>query len=362
MEEGRIRVGLAGFGMSGRLFQAPFIDADPRYQLKKVFERKTDRAKQDYPKVEVVRNFEQLLTQDIDLVVIATPNPYHVPMAAAAMKAGKHVVVEKPAAAASKEAEELYRISKKEHVIFSVYQNRRLDGDFLTVKKLIEEDQIGEVVDYECHFDRFAVGKSAKQWKADGGAGIDLLYDIGVHLIDQAYSLFGMPDEVYADLRKQRAQSSGVDNFQVYLYYASRKVCLSASELAAMPGPHFIVHGRKGSFLKYGRDVQESCLLQGMRPGASDWGQEEEEFFGTLCMAADQAFVQKKMPTLPGNYGKYYDNLYDVIRNGKELLVKPKEAIEVLRIIEAAQQSSALKRRICIDCDIPSVSNTARSF
>lgn len=348
MEEGRISVGLAGFGMSGRLFQAPFINADPRYQLKKIFERRSDQAKLAYPKAEVVRTFEQLLTQEIDLVVIATPNPCHVPMAAAAMQAGKHVVVEKPVAAASKEAKELYRISKKEHVIFAVYQNRRLDGDFLTVKKLIEEDQIGEVVDYECRFDRFVKGRSAKQWKAAGGAGIDLLYDIGVHLIDQAYSLFGMPDEVYADLRKQRPQSSGIDHFQVCLYYASKKACLSASELAAMPGPHFMVHGRKGSFIKYGMDVQEGCLLRGMRPGTSDWGQEEEASFGTLCTVGDQAFVQKKIPTLPGNYGKYYDNLYDAIRHGKELLVKPEEAIDVLRIIEAAQQSSVLKRRICM--------------
>ena len=286
------------------------------------------------------------MTSDIDLVVISTPNQYHVPMAIQAMRAGKHVVVEKPVAATSKEADELCRIAKNEKVLLTVYQNRRLDGDFLTVKKIIDENRIGEVVDYECHFDRFVNGKSTKQWKADGGKGIDLLYDIGIHLIDQVYSLFGMPDEVYADLRKQREESSGIDNLQVCLYYEDKKITLSAGELVAMPGPHFMVHGRKGSFIKYGQDVQESRLLCGMRPGNSEWGQEDETSFGTLCTVTGQEFLQEKIPTEQGNYGKYYDNLYHAFKNGSELLVKPEEAVDVLRIVEAAQISSIEKRRI----------------
>ncbi|EIA24066.1 hypothetical protein SFB1_087G1 [Candidatus Arthromitus sp. SFB-1] len=224
----RICVGLAGFGLSGRFFQAPFLHSDTRFNLKKVYERTSNNSKQEYPEVEIVRSFEELLTTDIDLVVISTPNPYHVSMASQAMKAGKHVFVEKPIASTSKEARELCEIAKNEKVLLSVYQNRRFDGDFLTVKKIIDENLIGEILDYECHFDRFVTGKSKKQWKADGGKGIDLLYDIGVHLIDQAYSIFGMPDEVYADLRKQRDESSGIDNFQVYLYYKDKKITLSA--------------------------------------------------------------------------------------------------------------------------------------
>lgn len=342
----QICVGLAGFGMSGQLFQAPFLHSDPRFRLKKVYERTSDKAKQEYPEIETVRSFEALLTSDIDLVVISTPNPYHVPMATEAMKAGKHVIVEKPVAATSKEADELCEIAKQQKVLFSIYQNRRLDGDFLTVKKIIEENRIGEVVDYECHFDRFVQGESTKQWKSNGGKGVDLLYDIGIHLIDQAYTLFGMPDEVYADLRKQREESSGIDNFHVYLYYADKKVILSAGELVAMPGPHFMVHGRKGSFIKYGQDVQESRLLCGLRPGNADWGQEDEASYGTLCTATGQDFLQEKLPTEPGNYGTYYDNLYHAIKHGKELFVKPEEAADVLRIVEAAQVSSNKKRRI----------------
>lgn len=290
----QIYVGLAGFGMSGQIFQAPFLSCDPRFRLKKVYERTSNKAKQEYPEMEIVRNFEALLTSDIDLVVISTPNQYHVPMAIQAMRAGKHVVVEKPVAATSKEADELCRIAKNEKVLLTVYQNRRLDGDFLTVKKIIDENRIGEVVDYECHFDRFVNGKSTKQWKADGGKGIDLLYDIGIHLIDQVYSLFGMPDEVYADLRKQREESSGIDNLQVCLYYEDKKITLSAGELVAMPGPHFMVHGRKGSFIKYGQDVQESRLLCGMRPGNSEWGRRMKLPLARFARLPDRNFCRKR--------------------------------------------------------------------
>lgn len=342
----RICVGLAGFGLSGRFFQAPFLHSDTRFNLKKVYERTSNNSKQEYPEVEIVRSFEELLTTDIDLVVISTPNPYHVSMASQAMKAGKHVVVEKPIASTSKEARELCEIAKNEKVLLFVYQNRRFDGDFLTVKKIIDENLIGEILDYECHFDRFVTGKSKKQWKADGGKGIDLLYDIGVHLIDQAYSIFGMPDEVYADLRKQRDESSGIDNFQVYLYYKDKKITLSAGEVVAMSGPHFMIHGSKGSFIKYGNDLQESRLISGMRPNKSDLGRDEEKYFGTLCRITDHGFLEEKIVTELGDYGRYYDNIYRVINNGDDLFIKPEEAVDVMRIIETAQNSSIEKRRI----------------
>ncbi len=348
MSQHPIRVGLAGFGMSGQIFHAPFIHADQRFELKKVYERTSNKSKQAYPSIELVRSFEELLTEDIDLVVISTPNQYHVPMATQAMKAGKNVIVEKPVAATSREAEELGRIAKTENVLFSVYQNRRLDGDFLTVKKLIETGRLGDVVDYECHYDRFVRGQSTKQWKRDGGKGIDVLYDLGIHLIDQAYALWGMPDEVYADMRKQREESSGIDNFEVILYYRDKKVILSAGEVVAMPGPRFMVHGRNGSFLKYGQDVQEGRLLMGARPGESAWGQDEESSFGTLYTVTDSGISPEKIVTEIGNYGGYYDNIYQAMTCGAELLVKPEETVDVLRIVEAAQASQNQKRRISL--------------
>ncbi len=346
MEEGQVRVGLAGFGMSGQVFHAPFLAADPRFALKKVYERSTDHAKRAYPQIELVRSFEGLLTPDIDLVVITTPNQYHVPMAAQAVRAGKHVITEKPVAAQSGQAAGICRLARECGVLFSVYQNRRLDGDFLTVKKLVEAGRLGDVLDYECHFDRFVQGPSKKPWKRAGGEGVDTLYDLGIHLIDQAYALFGMPDEVYADLCSQRPESPGVDRFTVSLYYPGKKAVLAAGEVVAMPGPRFMVHGTRGSFLKYGQDPQESRLLGGQRPGGPDWGRDDPDAFGTLCTAGPQGLQRQAVETEIGNYGLYYDNFYKTLCGEETLMVNPEECVEVLRILEAAQRSSAQKRRI----------------
>lgn len=341
-----INVGIAGFGMSGKIFQAPFLNADKRFEIKKVYERSSENSKEEYSYVEVVRSFEELLTEDIDLVIISTPNAQHVPMTRQALEAGKNVIVEKPVAATAAEAEELCNLAMEKKVLFSVYQNRRLDGDFLTVKQLIDEGRLGEVLDYEVHYDRFVKGGSSKKWKAEGGKGVGILYDLGVHIIDQAYILFGMPDEVYADFRKQRQESMGFDNFEVVLYYKDKKAILSAGEIVAKQGPHFMVNGRNGSFIKYNMDVQENALIAGKRPPLEDWGKDAEEHYGTLYFDQDDVIQELKVPTVIGNYGNYYDNIYNVMTNGAELSVKPEETVAVLKIIEAAQKSNAEKRRI----------------
>ena len=343
-----IRTAIAGFGLSGKIFQAPFIHADPNFELKKVYERKTERAREEYPDVEIVRSFEELLTDDIDLVIISTPNDTHVPFAKKAMAAGKHVVVEKPVAATSTEADELCAAAKKQGVVFSVYQNRRLDSDFLTVKKLIEEGALGEVLDYEAHYDRFERGVNPKPWKAAGGAGVGVLYDLGVHIIDQAYVLFGMPNEVYADFRQQRPESPGIDNFEVILYYDKIKAILSAGEVVARQGPHFMVSGRRGTFIKYGEDVQEAALIAGKRPPAPDWDTEDEKCWGTLYYDDGIQILEKKIPTEVSSYAKYYENIFAAITESTPLLVPPEQTADVLRIIEAAQMSNAKKRRIAL--------------
>ena len=343
-----IRTAIAGFGLSGRIFQAPFLHADPNFELKKVYERKTERSKEEYPYVTVVRSFEELLTDDIDLVVISTPNSTHVPFAEMAMRAGKHVVVEKPVAATSTEAANLCRLSRMKGVVFSVFQNRRLDSDFLTVKKLIEDGELGEVLDYEAHYDRFERGVNPKPWKAQGGAGVGVLYDLGVHIIDQAYVLFGMPNEVYADFRRQRPESPGIDNFEVVLYYDNVKAILSAGEVVAKQGPHYMVSGRKGTFIKYGEDVQEAALLAGRRPPAPDWDVEDPACYGTLWYDDGENIVEKVIPTVVSSYAGYYENLFRAITAREPLLVPPDETADVLRIIEAAQMSNAKKRRIAL--------------
>ncbi len=343
-----IRTAIAGFGMSGKIFQAPFLNADPRFSLCRVYERTTQRAREEYPEVEIVRSFEALLTDDIDLVVISTPNALHVPMARQAMLAGKHVVVEKPVAATSREAEELCKLAKAQNVLFTVYQNRRLDSDFVTLQSLIAAGELGEVVDYAAHFDRFERGSYRKVWKNVGGEGVGILYDLGVHIIDQAYVLFGMPKEVYADLRKQRAETPGYDNFEVILYYNTVRAILSAGELVAHQGPHYMASGRRGTFIKYGMDPQENALIAGKRPPAPDWGTEPPECHGKLYYDEGGQILEKTIPTLRSSYGAYYDNLYRALTQGEPLLVRPEETADVLRIIEAALQSNEEKRRVSL--------------
>lgn len=347
-----INVGLAGFGMSGEIFQAPFLHANPKFAIKKVFERNSERSRKEYPTAEIVRSFEELLSPDIDLIVISTPNQQHFPMAKMAMEANKNVIVEKPIAISVEQAKELCEIAITKNVLFSVYQNRRLDGDFLTVKKLIEDGRMGEILDYEVHYDRFVRSNSTKVWKASGGKGVNILYDLGVHIIDQAYTLFGMPREVYADFRKQRQDDTEFDNFEVILYYDDKKATLSASEVVAKEGPRYMINGRKGSFHKYGLDVQEAALISGKRPAMASteepWGKDLEANYGTLYYDQDGTIVEEKIPTIDGNYGKYYENIYQALTLGDAPNVKPEEAVDVLYIIEAAEKSHSEKRRIAI--------------
>lgn len=340
-----IQVGIAGFGMSAQLFHAPFINSDPRFRLRKILERNTGRAKEAYPETETVREFEDLLGTDIDLVVICTPNPLHLPMAKEAILAGKNVIVEKPVTTTAEEAQELRALAKERGVFYSPFQNRRFDGDYLTVQKLVVDGTLGEILEYYARYDRFVTGINNRAWKAKGGRGVNILYDLGVHLIDQAYCLFGMPDEIYADFRKERVESTGFDAFEVILYYERKKAVLSASEVALNPAPHYVVYGSNGSFVKYGMDPQEEALLRRKRPGSVDWGRDRPEQYGTLSRVEDGLVKTEKIETAQGNYGRFYDNVYEVLCCGARQLIDPTDAVNVLKIIETASLSAATGKR-----------------
>lgn len=342
--EKQIRVGLAGYGFSGRYFHTPFLQNDTRFQLRRVMDQNPVSDHSEIPGVEVVDDFAPLLRDDIDLIILATPNKTHVELAKKAMNAGKAVVVEKPVAPTPEEAQELCDLAKEKNVLFTVYQSRRLDGDFLTVKHLIESGRLGDVVDYECHYDRFAKPGKPKAWKLEMIKGNGPLYNLGVHIIDQVYVLFGMPEEIYADFRIQRDDNVWPDNFEIDFYYPDKKAIVSASEVVAHPGPHFMVHGRKGSFLKYGLDVQEGALVSGKRPRDGNWGKDPENMYGTFYDAENG--MCETIRTEDGNYGKFYDNLYGALTGTAQLAVKPEETVEVLKMMEAALRSNAEKRRI----------------
>ena len=344
-----INVGIAGFGMSARVFHAPFLDLDPRYRIRKIYERTQEKSKEIYPYVEVVHDYDDLLTNDINLVIICTPNDQHYSMAKKAIEKKINVIVEKPMTITSFEAFELCKLAKLHNVMFSVYQNRRFDGDFLTVKKLIDEGVLGDIVDYEVRFNRYVVGKSSKVWKANGGLGINVLYDLGVHLIDQAVDLFGLPKSIYATLRKEREVSASIDYFLVILNYNHLQVKLYSSETAIGRFPNFAVWGKSGSFIKFGTDVQEQNSISGMKPNDVNFGSDKVTNYGTMTQFVNNETIFTTIPTENGNYQKYYDNIYEVLTSKAELIVKPEQCARVIAILELAEQSSIEKREIDIN-------------
>ena len=214
----KIKIGLAGFGMSAQVFHLPFWRADARFEVVRVFERSGNRAQEVLPQAQTVRSFEELLTDDVDLVVVTTPNQTHFDFAAQALRAGKNVVVEKPLCATAAQALELAELAERQGVLLTVYQNRRWDSAPLTAKKLLSDDLLGEIVDAEFRFERYAAALNKKRWKETGEAGVGLVYDLGSHLMDMAVDIFGMPDELYADVRYQHERALSDDNFYIALY------------------------------------------------------------------------------------------------------------------------------------------------
>ncbi len=343
----KINTALVGFGMSGEYFHAPFLDANPNFNLKKVVERHGERSKQLYPYVQVVKDFSEVLTdKEIDLVIVNTPNHLHYEMAKQALLAGKNVVVEKPFTVKTSEAAKLIKIASEQRKILTVYQNRRWDGDFLTVKKIVAEKLLGELVEFESHFDRFRNFIKPNSWKEETLPGTGLLYDIASHLIDQSVCLFGKPDSLYADLRIQRPEGKIIDNFELILNYGKLKVTLKSNYLSKIPLPRFTLHGTEGSFIKSGLDPQEDTLKLTGYKNSKEWGREPEEFWGTIDTTINGKNIKEKVETIPGSYQSFFENLYEAIADGKELGVKPEEALTTIRIIELAEESNNKKYEV----------------
>jgi scyllo-inositol 2-dehydrogenase (NADP+) len=347
-----LNVGLLGFGMAGRLFHAPFIKNVPGFRLSKIKANRPESialANQRYPEAVIVADEQEIFADpSIDLVVIATANPTHYSLAKAALLADKHVLVDKPFTITSAEADELIALAKEKQKILTVYQNRRWDSDFKTIRKVLAKQLLGNVVEYEAHFDRFRNEIKPDTWKEENLPGAGILYDLGAHLIDQALALFGEPQEVYADIRTQRTGSQIPDYFEVQLHYPTLKAILKAGMLVRENGPHFILHGDKGSFVKYGMDVQEAALKAGSFPTANpeNWGTEPEELWGTLNTDIEGKHFRGKIESEKGNYTELYQNVYNAIVDTEELVVKPEQARNTIKVIELAMQSNQEKRRI----------------
>ncbi len=342
-----IDVGLIGFGFAGRTFHAPVISAVEGLRLAAILQRQGSEAEQAYPAARIVRTLDELLAIDsIRLVVIATPNTTHFNLAKQCLLAGRDVVIDKPFATTYAEASELVELARQKQRLLSVYQNRRWDGDFLTLRGLLEESKLGRVVLFESHFDRFRPQLKPNAWREHPEPGSGVLFDLGPHLIDQSIQLFGVPDAITADVRIERDGASVDDAFDVVLHYPRMRALLRAGVLVSTPTPRFAVQGTQGGYLKYGLDPQEDALKRGETPTGEFWGFEAPERWGTLLTAQGDSFVREQLPTKPGDYRQYYANVRDAILREAELAVTPTEALHVMRALELARESSRSRRTI----------------
>jgi len=330
----KINVAIIGFGLSGRYLQAPFFETNPDFQLKMVVTSQ-QALQETYPHVTRADSLSDVLTDaSIDLVSISSPNNTHFDYARQSLLAGKHVLVEKPFTVTVAEAETLVSLAAAQKRHLFVFQNRRFDSDFLTVKKVIESGSLGDLLRYEARFDRFKPLLNVKKWKETSAAGNGILYDLGAHLIDQSIGLFGAPQAVWGETYTQREGSSIEDAFDLRLDYGKLKVQLSASLLMREPTPRYLVQGTKGTFVKYGIDVQEDHLKAGMLPGDPGFGIESADFQGRVNTEIEGLGFRGKVETLPGNWQLLFQNIADVLLRDGEALIRLEEVLGQMRVIE----------------------------
>jgi scyllo-inositol 2-dehydrogenase (NADP+) len=338
----KIKAALLSYGMSGRVFHAPFLELHDGFELTGAWERSKKLIQADYPEVKSYGSIEELLADDIELVVVNTPVETHYEYAKKALLAGKHALVEKAFTTTAAEAEELLAIAKEKNLKLTVYQNRRWDSDFKTVKQVVEQGLLGDIVEAEFHFDRYNPQLSPKTHKETVNAGAGVLKDLGSHIIDQALFLFGYPEAVHGDVRITRENSLVDDWFDISLYYPDKRVRLKAGFFVREAIPAYIVHGKKGTFLKQRGDIQEDVLKLGEKPNRTTWGTEPADKEGLLHTDINGEAVRKTIPTLQGNYFELFDGVYNAIAHGKPEPVSAADGVNTMRIIDAAIESSRL--------------------
>ncbi|MDB5703392.1 MAG: oxidoreductase [Sphingomonas bacterium] len=333
-----IDVGLIGFGLAGASFHAPLVEAVPRLRLKSVVTSRTEEVAKAFPQATTVASAEALIADpSIGLIVIATPNDLHAPLARAALEAGKHVVIDKPFAVDPADGEALITLAKARGLVLSVFHNRRWDSDFRTVLDILAGGALGEVMLAELRWDRFRpeIKQGWREATVEEGGG--MLADLGPHLIDQALQLFGAPEAITADVAAQRAGVVVDDYFELTLHYGERRVIVSASTLVVSARPRFSLHGTRGSFVKYGLDQQEALLRAGGKATDPGYGEDPPETYGTLTLADGTA---KPVPTLRGDWRRYYQGVADAILDGAPPPVDPADALTGLHLIALARRSA----------------------
>lgn len=345
-----IRVGIIGFGLSGRVFHAQVLRSVAGFEIASVVTSREEEVRKEFPAATVVATADELIADPmIDLVVITTPNELHAPLAIRALEAGKHVVVEKPFSVTAEEGQAVVDCAKRMNRVLSVYHNRRWDNGFLTLREALESGLLGTVYGYEARFERFRPVVKGERWREQEKGGSGVLYDLGSHLIDQAVCLFGKPRGVYCDLATQRPGGVVDDYFNVLLDYDTLRVVLRSGCVVGVPGPVLVAHGDKGTFMKQELDPQEDALKAGKTPENSEpWGLDGDNA-RLFAVSADGARTQRPIATIPGSYHRFYAELHAAITSGSPAPVPPEDAVTVIRIIEACLRSSRERRWVDIE-------------
>jgi predicted dehydrogenase len=322
-----MRVALLAYGFAGKTIHAPLIRSVEGLELVQVMSGNAARVNADLPGMRVTAAADEVFGDpEVELVVIATPNSTHFDLARRALSAGKHVVIDKPFTVTCTEGRDLIAMAEERRLLLSVFHSRRWDGDFLTIRKLLPSGELGDVMLFESHYDRYRPVVQ-NRWREQAGPGSGIWFDLGSHLVDQALQLFGRPDSVDRDLGIQREGGTAVDYFHVVLHYGRMRAILHGSNLVAAETPRFQIHGTAASFVKYGMDTQEPALRRGELPGSAGWG--EDPRHGTLTTADGSRAVK----TILGDYRRYYEAIRDAVRKGTPNPVTPEEALAVVEVL-----------------------------
>lgn len=341
--EASVNVALLGYGFAGKTFHAPLLKCVPGLVLSYVVSNDAAKVRKDLDVAVLAKPEEAFALPEINLIVIATPNPTHFDLARGGLLSDKHVVVDKPFTNTVAEAQELIRLARSRNRLLSVFQNRRWDADFLTLRHLLAEDSLGEVVLFESHYDRYRP-EPRRRWREQDVPGGGLWFDLGPHLADQALQLFGTPERIYADMEIQRRAAQAVDYFHVVLRYGRRRVILHGGSIVAAESPRFAVHGMSGSYIKFGMDIQEDLLKSGRLPGSPGWGVDPR--MGTLITQRGDGFESKQVPNLPGDYLAYYQTLRRAIVAGEPNPVPAEDGLAVVNVLETAVRSAMARAEI----------------
>lgn len=341
-----IRVGLIGYGYASKTFHAPLIAGTPGMALAAVSSSDATKVHADWPSVPVVSEPKHLFNDpNIDLIVIPTPNDTHFPLAKAALEAGKHVIVDKPFTVTLSQARELDALAKSFGRVLSVFHNRRWDSDFLTVKALLNEGTLGEILFFESHFDRFRP-QVRNRWREQAGPGSGIWYDLAPHLLDQAVNLFGLPVSMTVDLAQLRPGAQTTDYFHAVLSYPQRRIVLHGTMVAAAESARYILHGTRGSFVKFGLDPQEERLKNGERLPQEDWGYDMRD--GIVTRVEGEERVEETLLTIPGNYPAYYAAIRDALNGTGDNPVPASQAIQIMELFELGIESAKHRATLCL--------------